>query len=293
MKDYNQIYNAICQECAEPMEEMRKKARNGIIIVSVISLLVGIILMVVTKSVFFIMLAIIVIALYGVFSKNNKEYKNYFKQNVVKRFVTEYDENLNYAPESGIESYIYNKGEFEHYDRYHTEDLIYGMLKNEYEIKMAEVHTENESRDSDGNTSYTTVFHGLFAEVKFNKLINSTIKIRKNGIILFDKEKLNMDSGEFEKKFDVFAEDKIVAMQLLTADIMQMLLEFKEQNKITPEITLKEDKMYIRFKTKDMFEASYLKSSIDYDQLKKYYDTINFTLDITEKFLKNIKETEI
>ena len=48
--------------------------------------------------------------------------------------------------------------------------------------------------------------------------------------------------------------------------------------------------MYIRFATGDLFEATILKSSVDYDVLKKYYDTINFTLNITEKFLKNIKK---
>ena len=106
------------------------------------------------------------------------------------------------------------------------------------------------------------------------------------------KEKIELDSSEFEKLYDVYSSNKIIAMQILTSDIMQMLIDFKNKNQITPELTLKKDKLYIRFTTGNQFEGSIFKKSMDYKVLKKYYDIINFTLSITEKFLKNISETE-
>ena len=51
--------------------------------------------------------------------------------------------------------------------------------------------------------------------------------------------------------------------------------------------------MYIRVCTGEVFEAKVFKKALDYDTLLKYYNIINFTLELTEKILKNIKETEI
>ncbi len=294
MKNFNDIYEAIYRKCQNPLEEMRKKTKNGIIVVSIVSILIGILLSIVTGYYEFMMITIIAITLYVVLSGNRKEYVKYFKENVVKTFVKEYSENLDYDPLKGIDRMEYDKGQFERYDRYHSEDLIYGTLQDEYKICMSEVHTEDESTDSDGDTTYTTLFHGLFASVEFDKVVPTNMRLRKNSISLFgNKDKIEMDSGEFEKKYNVYSTDKIIAMQLLTADIMQMLLDFKEKNKLLPEITLTENHLYIRFATGSIFEANILKKSLDYDTLKKYYDTISFTLDITEKFLKNIKDTEM
>lgn len=156
---------------------------------------------------------------------------------------------------------------------------------------MAEVESEIESRDSDGNVEYMTVFYGLFAEIKLDKTILANIKIRKNTLTLIKpKDKIEMDSSEFEKIFNVYGTDPIITMQLLTADVMQMLVEFKEKNKFTPEITIKENNLYIRFNTGEVFEATMFKEALDYSTLLKYYNIINFTLELTEKILKNIKE---
>ena len=295
MKNFNEIYENIYKVYAKPMEEKRKSARNGIAIVSILSLMLGIILMLITGHALFLGIAVIILVIYLVLSKNNKEYKKYFKENIVKTFVKEYSEALDYEPYDGMPSSVYNEGEFErHYDNYYSEDLIEGTLNENYNIMMAEVHTENESTNSEGHTTHTTIFRGLFARVVFPKMVNANLRIRKNALLsLRKKEKIEMDSREFERKFDVHTTDKIIAMQLLTSDIMQMLLDFREKNKITPEMTLKGNALYIRFATGEMFEPNLLKSSMEYDTLKKYYDTINFTLDITEKFLKNVHETEL
>lgn len=294
MKNFNDIYEQLYRKYADTMENMRKSARNGIMIVSILAIGFGILLSVLTRHVVFLMIAVMIIVLYLVLSNNHKEYKRFFKYNVVKAFIKEYSETLEYRPEQGMSRSIYNNGEFEYYDRYHSEDLIVGTLEDKYKVTMAEVHTEDESRDEDGHTSYTTIFHGLVAEVKFEKMVSANMKIRRNKMLSFNKkEKIEMDSGEFEKKFDVYSTNKIIAMQLLTSDIMQMLMDFREKSKVTPEMTLKGDLLYIRFATGNMFEPQILENSLDYSTLKKYYDTINFTLGITEKFLKNIEETEI
>lgn len=295
MKNFNNIYEEVYKKYAKPMEEKRKKTRNLNLTLGTIIIIIGLILTGITNSFVFLYLAFIITFITIIVIGNSTKYKAFFKENIIKTFVKEYSETLEYLPTLGINSRIYDEAEFEkNYDRYYTEDLIKGTLNDKYIVAMAEVHTENESRDSDGDTTYTTIFHGLFAKVEFPKLVNANIKIRENKLIKIGKKnRIEMDSSEFEKKFDVYTTDKIIAMQLLTADIMQMLLDFKEKNKIIPEMTLKGNVLYIRFSTGDMFEPTLMRNALKYETLKKYYDTINFTLNITERFLKNIEETEL
>lgn len=294
MKSFDEIYDKIYKENQEPLERKRKEVKNAILFVVIPSLVIAIILVFMTGSTIPIYIGVIIATLYVTITMPGKNYTSIFKQTVIKTFVKEYSEKLEYEPTRGISSYTYIQGEFENFDKYHTEDLITGTLEDGNTINMAEVYTEKEvSTDSDGDKTYKTLFHGLFAQIQLNKTVETNLKIRRNGISLFNKEKIEMDSVEFEKKYNVFATDKIIAMQLLTADVMQMLLDFKEKNKILPEITLKQNYLYIRFSTGDVFEANIIKKPLDYNTLKRYYDIINFTLKLTESFIKNIKETEL
>lgn len=74
---------------------------------------------------------------------------------------------------------------------------------------------------------------------------------------------------------------------------MQLLIDFKQDNKLIPEITIKGNELYIRMETGDIFNANLLKKSFDYNMLLKYYNIINFSLNLTEKIVKNIRETEL
>ncbi len=291
MKSFNEIYEKVYKESNTTLEQARNKATNGMLLIIFIILMVGTIFSVITKSFLLIFMALLIIALYIAFSRNRRNYTKLFKEKVIRTFVKEYSSTLEYLPSKGIGKLSYIKGEFERPDRFFSEDLITGTLEDGNRISMSEVISEIESRDSDGNVEYLTIFYGLFAEIKLNKTVLANIKIRKNSFTLIKpKDKIEMDSSEFEKVFNVYGTNPIITMQLLTADVMQMLIDFKEQNRFTPEITINENNMYIRFNTGEVFEANMLKKALDYDTLLKYYNIINFTLELTEKILKNIKE---
>lgn len=294
MKNFNEIYENVYREFNTPLEYARSKTVKRLTIFIFVIVAIGAILSVITKSFVFIYGTFIIVILYIAFSGNRKKYNKLFKEKVIKTFVKEYSTSLEYLPNKGIESFTYIKGEFEMPDKFFSEDLIIGTLEDGNKISMSEVKSEIETRDSDGNTDYSIAFHGLFAEIKLNKTILTNIKIRRDTFELIkQKNKVEMDSSEFEEKFNVYSADPIITMQLLTSDVMQMLLDFKKQNKFTPEITIKENYMYIRVCTGEVFEAKVFKKALDYDTLLKYYNIINFTLELTEKILKNIKETEI
>lgn len=295
MKNFNDIYQVLYREYNDKLEQIRKEVVKEQIKTIIITLLLIIVLSKIFHSWLFILILPVVLVLKSMFSRKLNLYQTIFKEEIIKTLVKENDENLDFQPERGIARTIYNKGEFEKYDVFKSEDLITGKLEGKYKINMAEVHTQDRRKDGDDGQHYVTLFHGLFAEIEIDKIVSRKIKLRKNELKLFggNKERVELDSGEFEKLYDVYSTDKIMAMQLLTSDIMQMFIDFKEKHKITPELTLKENKLYIRFNTGNMFEAILTKKSLDYTTLLKYYDTIKFTLDITKEFIKNVKETEI
>lgn len=295
MKNFNDIYEELYKKYNEKMEAIRKKVLKEQIITIFIGMIIAIIIAKIFQNFVPLLLGIIIIIFKLAFSKKATLYQTIFKGELIKALVQENDENLDFQPKRGISRISYCNGEFEMFDVFKSEDLITGKLEGKYKMNMAEVHTQDEQTDSDGDTHYVTLFHGLFAEIEMEKTVFAKLKLRKNELKLFggNKERVELDSGEFEKIYDVYSTDKIISMQLLTSDIMQMFIDFKEKYKITPELTLKENKLYIRFQTGNMFEAVLTKKALDYTTLLKYYDTIKFTLDITKQFIKNIEETEI
>ena len=297
MKKFNDIYSQVRENSGKELEELRINSIKTTISILVISIVVSIVLVVYTKNLNFLIILCIFIAFMILKINAIGKYKEIFKEKVIKEFVKSYSDNLDFFPYKGVAKMSYQNAEFERFDEFHTEDLITGKILNDLNFNMAEVHTKRESTDSDKNTTTYTLFHGLFAEIELTKKINHIMTIRKD-VILDGKgdgidTKLEMDSLEFEKIFDVHTTNKIESMQILTADIMQMLIDFKTKNKIVPEITLKENMLYIRFKTGNVFEPKFMKSAVDFNSLKKYYDIITFTLELAEKFSKNILETEI
>lgn len=206
---------------------------------------------------------------------------------------------LKYFPQMQMPTYIYKEADYnESYDIYDSEDYLEGLIANKYEIKMAEVLTQREEShtNSKGETETRTItmFHGLFAKIYMDKSINSELTIVKNAGMLFQKNRLKMDSREFEKYFDVKASNKIIGMQLLTADVMEELIEFKNKTNIEFDININNNKLYLRFHCGAMFEAGNIKNgAIDKTVMKKYFDILNFTYNLSKEIIDLVNETQI
>ncbi len=246
-------------------------------------------------------IAIITIVLglgFIILKMNLNSYKE-FKQVIIKKLIDNFYDNLEYYPLKEMPERIYEKPNYnEYYNEYHSEDYFEGQIKNKYYIDMAEVFTEHVEThtDSEGNThtTRTTIFHGLFAKVTSEKSITSELRIVQDKIGKYNKNRLNMDSSEFEKYFDVITDNKIIAMQLLTADVMEEMIEFENKTNMKYDIVVKENEIYLRFHCGDMFEPqSVRKGIINKAQLEKYFYMLNFTYNLSNRLIELINETEI
>ena len=203
----------------------------------------------------------------------------------------------------GISSEIYNKAGFEKYDRYSSQDLIKGTLESKNSFNLAEILTQNKYQDDEGHIYYQDAFSGLFMDAKLTKNINAFIYFRKDKgnnsifskIPFFDfsrdKMKVELDSPEFEEVFDVYSDNRMLTMQILSVDIMQMIIDFKREMKFDFEITIKENDLFIRFKCWRMFEnGKIMEEALNKERLYKYYKTLEFSLKLSNMLIKSIND---
>ena len=321
MKNFEDLYNEITvnEELQLAWEEATKERKRNLKIATTIFisvfLIIGTVLFIATTKFeglnilvipkmlvvmipSMLFLGVLIFGISMIFTNKYKKYASAFKRVVIKELIKNFYDNSEYYPEKQFPKRIYDEGEYEYYDRYYSDDYIEAKINNEYDIGMAEVKTVEvrTERDSNGNTRTRTYtkFHGIFAKIVIDKSINSELRIKQNGSYRFSKNRLEMDSSEFEKCFDVSATNKIIGMQLLTADVMEELIEFINKTNMRYDIVIKNNNIYLRFHSGIMFEPQALKKGIiDKEHLQKYFYMLNFTYNLSDKIIKLINETEI
>ena len=83
-------------------------------------------------------------------------------------------------------------------------------------------------------------------------------------------------------------------MQLLTADIMEILIDFQNKNNIKYDIIINNNIIYLRFHCGNMFEPEAVNKDVfDEKNLEKYYNILQFTSELSNKVIEIVKETDI
>lgn len=201
----------------------------------------------------------------------------------------------------GISSTVYKKAGFrEGYNSYESQGYMKAKRDN-LEIELAKVVTKYEGSE-DEKTVYT--FEGLVIVGTLNENItNGYIKIfsdrddkRRMGYS-GPNEKIHMDSLEFEQHFDVYSDDPIGALKLLTTNVMQELIEIKQKYNWIYDITITGKNIIVRFTVRyptlllnfrvnqfeDLQKRQTIKECLVYD-----IDLVSNMIDFTETISKYI-----
>lgn len=222
-------------------------------------------------------------------AQSEDPYSKTYKETIISSLIKNYDPNLQFNTISGITKNTYNNAEFYSGYYFSSDDHIYGKLDETITIKISDILTANENN--------SIIFQGLFSIIYLPNNIESTILIRKDYApiqsLKEDMEVLFMDSQEFEDYFDIFTNNKNMAMRILTADTMQFMVNFKVQNNVNFEVTLKNNFAYIQLPCNNMFEVNLKKDPLNYDTLLKYYKYLDFMCELNKKIYNNIKEKNL
>ncbi len=305
-EDFNEFFSSIDadnNEVISKWEELSKRKRKVSIIVVIILLIIDALILykIRTFSLFVIMpifiidIFIYIISQIATNGEDIEQFNNDYKEKFVNKMLENFIEELDYIPLKSLSRNVFDEAKYGgSYNKYYSDDYFEGKINNQ-KIVMADLNVQEEikKKDKDGNetTETTTIFNGLFGKINLSKSINTTIYVtREYGF--FDEQKLEMDSYEFEKAFSIYAENKITAMQLLTSDVQEDILELYNKYKIDFNIIIRNDKMYVLFETGSMFEIFSTRNNPN-EVLEEYFEIMKFIYKLVDKILKTIDSTQI
>lgn len=229
-----------------------------------------------------------------VFIGATRNYSEQYKGIIIKKLLDNFFDEVEYKPEEKMPVMTYKECNYESFDEYHSEDFMDGII-NHLHIQMAEVHTIEVyyERNSEGQQERheRTLFEGLFAKIRLDKDTYNTLKIfAKNNMFL--KNRLDMDSQEFEKYFDVSSTSKITGMKVLTHSVMETLLKYKESFGNYFDINIINDNLYIRYSTSNAFESKFTsKEIVDKTFLYNHYNAVKFVSSLATTIIDIIHDT--
>ena len=149
---------------------------------------------------------------------------------------------------------------FPEYDYIRVDDSILGTY-NGHEVQVIEFSLIDKrvhhSSKGGRTTTYVEVFHGALFQTSMEKHINANVFIKQKGSNLTYPpilKKVNLESNEFEKIFEVYSHDQIEARYFLNTATMDKLININNSGqKISSYVCGKSISVLIH-SSKDMFE---------------------------------------
>lgn len=295
-RDFEEIYEEVYQECINDLKEVRSKLGKFVLGIFLVLIVINIIVLIVAeyKSLLTISISLSVLVLL-VFLKNAHQiYSKKYKDCVIGNLVKKYNEGLSFDSKSGLAVIDYRMSNFDNtFKEYYSEDRIYGTLEDGTGIQSSEVTTYDVKHYVDSNgenkTEKTQTFRGYYGVVKLEKNPLLEITILGDSITKkYSKKRVEVDSSEFEKYYDLATNDRVKAMEIFTSDLIEKYIDIMTVNKYLFEVRINNNIMYFRYRCGDVFEAPVFGMGLNKDFVRKYYKLIFYPLEIIEETVKHV-----
>jgi LPXTG-motif cell wall-anchored protein len=311
MKDISAIYQSI-YPTLEVMEAKRKKTlRQGqnilFIALAAIALtgLIGFTIMQNTGEFpipIFIIIGVTIIASGGIYLYKRSKLIKAYKDEVIAEIIQSIDDSFQYNRKGRISEVEFKESQlFQRPDRYNGEDYITGKL-DKTDFKFSEIHAEYQTQDSEGDTSYGTIFKGLFMIADFHKafLGHTVVLPDRTGEGWFGrmvksskkqgKQVAKMENPDFEKEFDVYTTDQVEARYILSMSMLENIMHLKKRFNSTIHIAFLNSCVYIAINwDKKFLEPNLKKSLLEESTIHQYLDDIWLCLEIIEELNLNTR----
>jgi len=239
------------------------------------------------------------------FSKKSRNYHATFKSAVIGGIIRWLAEGLEYFPYERIPDDNFNaSGIYNHKpDRSSGTDLVRGTIDKTW-IRFSLLHTEYKTTetDKDGHTETTwhTIFNGIFFVGDFNKHFNGhtlVVPASANKLMrmlttpIFGGDKIiALENPEFGKRFQVFSSDQVEARYILSTSLMERLLTFVTKANNEVKISFVHSCVFIGISTGSrLFEPKYFRSIVSYSACERYFLFLNLAVGVVEDLNLNLR----
>ncbi|MBQ7201821.1 DUF3137 domain-containing protein [Candidatus Saccharibacteria bacterium] len=175
--------------------------------------------------------------------KEAEAYRSAYKSYFIERNLASIFTGLKYQHNVGLNRDLLRaSGMIYTGDVYASNDLAQANYKG-VNFVQADAHIQTEHTDSDGNTTYVTIFRGRFMMFEFPKKFSFKLELigkkfgssarvpGKNQTTGRKMDKLKTESGEFNNTFKIYAEDGFEAFYLLDPAFMEKMMKISDTYK--------------------------------------------------------------
>jgi hypothetical protein len=227
-----------------------------------------------------------IIAYFMIISSVKAVYMETAKQHIVSPLIHSINESFVYHPNSGIDRDLFSSSTLvSSFNRYHGEDYFAGNVDG-LQLEFSQLLVQYKT--SGKNSSTRTVFHGLFFVGTFPAgfagrlvVVPDTMEKALGGLgrifqnMAFKRDALlKIDNPRFEQQFAVYSNNNVEAMQYLSDDLCNYLLDLMAQTHGKVYFGYQGDKFFLALYNRfDIFRID-IKQIIDEALLRKYYNEL-------------------
>jgi hypothetical protein len=227
-------YSQLLESLENKRQQIVSRSRNCLLIgagLVIINLLASQFLPEIFQVIIILSIITLLIFIAMAFDAANK-YRNAFKESLMPILIQKVGSDMHYDYKKGIgEHQTMDAKLFKNPDRYHCEDLIYGVFDDVSFFTSDVIMKERRvTRDSKGHTrtTYVPYFNGRWFVYDFNKTFNGIIQVREDGIFEGPRwglkmSKIELEDVEFNRKFKTYSTHQHDAFYVLTPPLMEQI----------------------------------------------------------------------
>ncbi len=195
---------------------------------------------------------------YLLFYKEPDQWNALYKANVISPMLKFCHPSLTLDYQKGITEEDYAKTQLfkKRTDKYTAEDLICGQIED-ITFSYSEVHSE----ENVSNSGTYTIFKGIIFKSDFNKKFEGhyilkkdladTGKLGKMASKLHQFERIQLESPEFEKLFDLRGTDQVEGRYIFSTAFMERVVQLQKELDTDIELAFVDEQMYVSIKNND------------------------------------------
>lgn len=222
------------------LEKLRKKAVKKISIGEVIIIIFCIIIFIISFDFDLILFPIIIGGIITTIAsyKDVMIFKETYKKTIILEIFKSLFTEVKYFPEYGISrSALDSTNMIDTGDNFYSDDYVSAIYKN-VSFEFSDVKIEEEYEDKDGHKHTVIIFKGQWYIFDFNKSFKADLQVCEKGFrnakrgSLFGPRKFSkveLEDIEFNKEFNVFAQNNLDAFYVLTPRTMENIKELNDK----------------------------------------------------------------